>query len=185
VSITAAEQLHKELLSQRGAGTMFRHGEHFALHTVRPRTGSPAVRLPSTSLAIHRQRTSRAEVSAHAPHLLTRPCFRVLLQDPAALDSSALEALLASSYGQQMFDSGSTKGAIRSDYVDELATRQPKVYLATAGADEEYAACAIVTECLAGSDVPYLCKFAVSESAQGTGVVLYLPLHFTRIMLTI
>ena len=44
------------------------------------------------------------------------------------------------------------------------------MYLATAGADEEYAACAIVTKCLAGSNVPYLCKFAVSESAQGTGV---------------
>ena len=33
VSITAAAQLHKELLSQRGAGTMFRHGEHFTVHS--------------------------------------------------------------------------------------------------------------------------------------------------------
>ena len=93
-----------------------------------------------------------------------------LVEDVATLDADALDTLLASSYGQQMFDGGETKGAIRGDYIAELASRSPKVYLATSGPNAEYAACAIVTECLAGSEVPYLCKFAVSEAAQGTGV---------------
>ncbi len=40
----------------------------------------------------------------------------------------------------------------------------------TTSQDGAYAACAIVTECLASTGVPYLCKFAVSADAHATGV---------------
>ena len=75
-----------------------------------------------------------------------------LVEDVATLDADALDTLLASSYGQQMFDGGETKGAIRGDYIAELASRSPKVYLATSGPNAEYAACAIVTERAQGND---------------------------------
>ena len=131
VSITAAEQLHKELLSQRGAGTMFRHGEHFELHTVRIcsclRFRNEVGRFKAVFLLATAPNAPGAP-HVHVHRLLTyHHLLFTLVQDPTALDATALEALLASSYGQQMFDSGSTKGAIRADYIDELATRKPKV----------------------------------------------------------
>jgi len=118
VSITAAAQLHKELLSQRGAGTMFRHGEHFTVHS-----------------------------------------------SMDSVDIDRLGELLSHSYGQQMFDGFRTKGRIRPDYIAELPNRVKAVYLS-----DSYDVGAIVTSCPGGTGVPYLCKFSVNESAQGTGV---------------
>jgi N-acetyl-gamma-glutamyl-phosphate reductase / acetylglutamate kinase len=108
-------------------------------------------------------------LSSHGAGTVVRHGTRIVRHDVLGgeLDTEALAGLLQDgAYGKQMFENFTQQGLLRPSYFSELRGGSlHSLYLA-----DDYSGCAILTRCTAGSGVPYLCKFAVREEAQPTGL---------------
>ncbi|CAG5130392.1 unnamed protein product [Candidula unifasciata] len=144
VVITSADTLLRELFSHRGSGTFFRATE--AIHKYTSLKGIDLERL--TALLNRALELTPGECSRHRSHCVLSLWFLCCLM-----------CCLILSYNLYL----SFMVEIKETYFDDIADQIHAIYLS-----ETYSGVAILLRC-EEQGVPYLCKFAVTNKAQGQG----------------